>query len=130
MSRYMPKSKSDVHLTPDNVFEIIEKQWGYKKLELFDPCPENPQWNGLEIAWKPLNFVNPPYTLLREFFERAVRETEFARKTIMLMPAKTDQDWFHDIINNNFEIKWIRKRLRFKNHKWSATQPHFLVMIQ
>ena len=127
---YMPPSKSDVHLTPDNVFEIIEKNWGYSREEMFDPCPENPQWNGFDISWQPVNFVNPPYTLLKEFFYKAIRETDVGRKTIMLMPAKTDQEWFHDIISNDFQIVWIRKRLKFKNNKHHATQPHFLVLIE
>ena len=47
----------------------------------------------------------------------------------MLLPSKTDQDWFHDIISNDFKIVWIRKRLKFKNNKDSAMGGHLLVMI-
>lgn len=125
---YMPKSKSDVHLTPDRVFEIIERKWGYKKSEFFDPCPENPQWNGLEIDWKDLNFVNPPYTLLSEFVEKAIMESS-RNTTIMLLPSKTEQPWFHELNAWWDQIEWIEKRLKFKNNKWSATQPHFLIKI-
>ncbi len=134
----MPQSKSDVHLTPDRVFEIIKEKWGYSKEEMFDPCPENPQWNGLQIDWKKINFVNPPYgkelgekeSLLSRFVDKAIREKLNGNHSIMLLPSKTDQDWFHSLISWNFEIKWIRKRLKFKNDKWSATQPHFLVLIK
>ena len=125
---YMPQSKSDVHLTPDRVFEIIKEKWDYSREEMFDPCPENPKWDGLDISWQPVNFVNPPYTLLKEFVYKAIKETNVGRKTILLLPAKTDQQWFHDIIQ--FRIIWIKGRLKFKNNKWSATQPHFLVMIE
>lgn len=128
MSSYMPKSKSDVHLTPDRVFEIIEKKWGWKKQEMFDPCPENPQFDGLKIEWNDVNFVNPPYTLLREFVAKAIEES-FRFQTIMLLPCKTDQQWFHDLRPWWSEIEWIQKRLKFKNNKWSATQPHFLIRI-
>lgn len=130
MSSYMPQSKSDVHLTPDRVFEMIKEKWGYSKEEMFDPCPINPTFDGLMINWQSINFVNPPYTLLKEFFFKAVYEANFGCKTIMLLPTKTDQIWFHRLINNGFEIKWIDKRLKFKNNKWSATQPHFLVLIK
>ena len=129
MLSYMPISKSDVHLTPDRVYDMIKERWGYSKDDMFDPCPVNPQFDGIEIDWQQINYVNPPYTLLKEFFYKAVYETNFSRKTIMLMPSKTDQDWFHEVIDGEFEIKWINKRLKFKNNKWSATQPHFLVMI-
>ena len=131
MSSYMPQSKSDVHLTPDRVFELIKERWGYNRQEMFDPCPENHKFDGLGINWKNLNFVNPPYTLLKEFVTKAYVESIKGCKTILLLPAKTDQSWFHDyIIAEKYQILWIKGRLKFKNNKWTATQPHFLVMIQ
>ena len=126
---YMPQSKSDIHITPDRVWEMIEEKWGYKKDEFFDPCPVNGT-EGLEIEWKRLNYVNPPYPQLSEFVFKAIEEMTLAHYSIMLLPSKTDQDWFHALIERNLDILWIRKRLKFKNNKWSATQPHFLVMIK
>ena len=126
----MPPAKSDVHLTPDKVFIDIFNKWGMCKEDFFDPCPVNPTWNGLDIDWQDLNFVNPPYTLLKEFVAKAISESLQDKTTVMLLPAKTDQSWFHVLIKNKYEIKWIEKRLRFKNDKWSATQPHFLVRIK
>ena len=49
---YMPQSKSDVHLTPDKVFDMIKEYYGYDKSDLFDPCPENPKFDGLEKSGK------------------------------------------------------------------------------
>lgn len=129
---YMPPIKSDVHITPDRVWDIIKEEWGYDKEQFFDPCPVNPQWNGLDIDWRDLNYVNPPYsrergdkkTLLTLFVEKALEEKG---TTIMLLPSKTDQEWFHRI--KDFEIIWIRGRLKFVGNEWSATQPHFLVKI-
>lgn len=125
----MPKSKSDVHITPDRVWEIIEQNWGYKKEDLFDPCPINHTIDGLMTNWHHWNYVNPPYSLLKEFVRKAIKESK-NNKTIMLLPAKTDQLWFHQLIENHYDIIWIKGRLKFKNNKWSATQPHFLVMIE
>ena len=104
----------------------------YEKEQFFDPCPVNPQWNGLDIDWRDLNYVNPPYsrergdkkTLLTQFVEKALDEKG---TTIMLLPSKTDQEWFHKI--KEFDIMWIRGRLKFVGNEWSATQPHFLVKI-
>lgn len=129
---YMPPIKSDVHITPDRVWDMIKEKWGYEKEQFFDPCPVNPQWNGLDIDWKELNYVNPPYsrergdkkTLLTQFVEKALDEKG---TTIMLLPSKTDQEWFHKI--KEFDIMWIRGRLKFVGNEWSATQPHFLVKI-
>ena len=129
---YMPPIKSDVHITPDRVWDMIKDNWGYEKEQFFDPCPVNPQWNGLDIDWKELNYVNPPYsreqgekkTLLTLFVDKALEEKG---TTIMLLPSKTDQEWFHKI--KEFDIMWIRGRLKFVGNEWSATQPHFLVKI-
>lgn len=125
---YMPKSKSDVHLTPDKIYKLIEEKWGVSKEELFDPCPENPKFDGLDISWKRFNYVNPPYPRLGEFVEKAERETAVGNTTFLLLPAKTDQDWFHEhIIPRINEVIWIKRRLHFKNDKWSSPQSHLLV---
>ena len=126
----MPQSKSDTHLTPDRVWDLIRELWDYSKWRFFDPCPANSTFDGLKIEWQELNFVNPPYTLLKEFVVKAVVEAAKGKITIMLLPAKTDQSWFHALIETGYEIKWISGRLKFKNNKWSATQPHFLVLIK
>ena len=129
---YMPPIKSDVHLTPDRVWKLIKDNWGYEKEEFFDPCPTNPKFNGLNIDWKDLNFVNPPYSRqkgakksqLTLFVEKALEEKG---TTIMLLPSKTDQDWFHQI--KHLDILWISRRLKFTNNVNHATQPHFLIKI-
>lgn len=139
----MPKSKSDTHITPDVVFSIISFQWGYEKEDMFDPCPVGAT-DGLEIDWKKLNFVNPPYgdgkkdengnTLLARFVHKAILESRKGNITVMLLPSKTDQDWFHQLDNlrlsEGYNIIWISGRLKFKNNKWAATQPHFLVRVK
>jgi len=128
---YMPKSKSDVHITPDRVYDIIKDVWGYTKDEMFDPCPVDWKEDGLKIEWHKLNFVNPPYSLLKEFVAKAIHESTLAHYTIMLLPSKTEQQWFHDIVvERRFDPLWIRRRLKFKNNKHHATQPHFLVLIK
>ncbi len=125
---YMPQSKSDTHLTPDRVWGMIKEKWGSDEEDFFDPCPANADFDGLQINCEALNYVNPPYTLLKEFVAKAIKEAEKENMTIMLLPSKTDQEWFHTI--KYFDILWIRKRLHFKNNQWSATQPHFLVLVK
>jgi len=129
MLAYMPPAKSDIHITPNRVFDLIKEYWDYNKKDFFDPCPVNPRWDGLKISWEKLNFVNPPYSELENFVLKAIDESLNDKNTIMLLPSKTEQFWFHEIIKKRYEIKWIRRRLKFKNNKWSATQPHFLVRI-
>lgn len=136
---YMPQSKSQTHLSPDRVFEIIEVTWDISKEELYDPCPAYTPYkspiffNGLYGNWKLWNYVNSPFDTktLEAFVKKAVQQSKIGNKTIMLLPTKTDQDWFHDFIKNRSEdIVWIRKRLKFKNDKHHAPDTHFLVLIK
>ncbi len=127
---YIPKSKSQVHLTPQRVYEIIWSVWGWK--DMFDPCPVKRRWNALEIRWERYNYINPPYAIkeMVPFILKAIEELDNGNESIMLLPCKTDQDWFHDLIlKNKYEIEWVRKRLKFTNNKNSSPAPNFLVKI-
>lgn len=127
---YMPQSKSDIHPTPQSVWDIIKEKWGHEKIAYFDPCPVNPQWDGLKIHWYKRNYINPPYLDLPLWVIKAFEESDKGKESILLLPAKTDQWWFHDaIIYHNCEIVYIRGRVKFLGNKWAATQPHFLVRI-
>jgi hypothetical protein len=134
----MPKSKNQEHLTPDKIFDLIFTKWELEKKAFYDPVPKGTPYkspcffNGLYGSWNILNYINPPYEVktLTLFVKKAIQQAHEGRISIMLLPAKTDQDWFHlDILRNGFEILWIRKRLRFKNNKDHATSSHFLVKI-
>jgi len=126
---YMPKSKSDSWETPDIVFDIIKREFGIDKDMLFDPCPLNHKFDGLKINWHKWNFVNPPYSLLKEFVNKAMYESYFGNLSILLLPSKTDQPWFSSIWLMKKKIYWFKGRLKFKNAEHHATQPHFLIEI-
>lgn len=140
---YMPQSKRQEHITPDRVWCVVSDITGIPaiicKEEIFhDPCPVGTPYkapiffNGLYGDWRECNYVNPPYEVktLRRFYQKAKEQAKKGRWSIMLLPSKTDQDWFHDIIKNDFRVEWIEGRLRFKNNKDQAMGGHFLVVIR
>ena len=48
MSSYYPKSKSDVYLTPPDLYSQLHKEFNFN----FDPCPHpRPAWDGLTKDW-------------------------------------------------------------------------------
>ncbi len=126
--RYMPAAKSDNYVTPKRVFEAMKEHFNIGIDVCFDPCPLDFDVDGLKIDWQSLNFVNPPYSLLKEFVWKAILESVSNRWSMMLLPAKTDQAWFHSI--KQFKIHWFQGRLKFEGEKDSATQPHFLVLVK
>ena len=141
---YMPKSKRQQHITPERVWVLISEIMGKIPVDIckeyfYDPCPVDTPYkapiffNGLYGAWEQFNYINPPFekAILEQFVRKAVEQTKQNRFSIMLLPSKTDQDWFHDIIlKKGYRIVWIRKRLQFKNNKHHAPDTHFLALIQ
>ena len=131
---YIQKSKpSDHYQTPERVFDILHEQ-GLNAKHFFDPCPFHSSFDGLEGSWHKWNYVNPPYSLLEKFIEKAYDEFENKNNfSILLLPVKSDKDWWHDYIikpHFNFKIIWIRGRLKFKNTNNPSPNPHCLVVMQ
>ena len=135
---YMPVSKNQQHITPNTVHEISYHEWGLDTKSMYDPCPIDTPYkapcffNGLYGIWKEWNYVNCPFEVktLRLFYNKSLEQSALGNHSVMLLPSKTDQDWFHDILDKQFHIKWIRGRLKFKGNKHSAMGGHFLVKIQ
>jgi len=136
---YMQKSKNQEHLTPDRVFDLIDEHFTINKRQFYDPVPVGTPFrapcffNGLYGDWEFFNFINPPFAkeILEKFVAKAVDQAKKGRVSVMLLPTKTDQDWFHDLIlKYEFQILWIKKRLKFKNNKHHSTDTHFLVLIK
>lgn len=110
-------SKNDDWATPDHILDWVREQFG----EFFDPCPlkhDLSKWNGLEIPWKDVNFVNPPYNNAGKvaFIKKAYEEYLKGKIIIMLMPVSTDIAAFHEIILPNAEIIFIKGRVKFKGY--------------
>lgn len=138
---YKPKSKNQEHLTPDEIYTMIEQKWGIKKEQLYDPCPAGTPYkapiffNGLYGRWQEYNYVNPMYDKkpLTDFVHKSIKEIQYHSTSFLLVPTKTDQAWFQLLWTMGFidqdNTIWINHRLRFKNNKNSAPDTHLLVRI-
>lgn len=60
-------------------------------------------WSGERV------FCNPPYSNI-EPFVKAAFDAEIA---VLLLPVRTDSDWFQMLIERRAEIRWFRKRVNF-----------------
>ena len=137
MPAYMPKSITDSWRTPDKLKNKLHQEFDFDD---FDPCPLNdsPLFNGLEIEWANSTFVNPPYSKLKTtkkhgigWVEKAHLESTKGKTVVMLLPSRTDTQWFHDIIvANGYETRFIRGRLAFGDSKNSAPFPSMLVIMK
>jgi phage N-6-adenine-methyltransferase len=111
---YMPKSKSDKWATPQKLYDELNDEFHFD----FDPCPitwEEGDVNGLDIEWGKSTFVNPPYSKVSKWIEKAHTEWKKGKKVVMLINAITDTIAFHKFIYNQAELRFIKGRIKFVN---------------
>jgi len=117
--------------TPKHIFDYLEKN-GYK-ISKFDPCPNNPKFDGLEIPWpNETIFVNPPYTRgqISKWVKKCYYEFKLGKTIIMLIPSYTDTVYFHEYIYNIARLEFIRGRLQFRGYNGRASFPSMLVYFE
>tara|TARA_Y100000004_G_scaffold39924_1_gene43106 strand:+ start:439 stop:855 length:417 start_codon:yes stop_codon:yes gene_type:complete len=108
---YMNKSKSDEWLTPKSVYDKLNEEFNFD----FDPCPyPHPDWDGLEIEWGKSNYVNPPYSNLKQWIKKSYEEHVKGKTIVMLIPARTDTIAFHEYIFPYAEVRFLRGRIKFE----------------
>ena len=95
--------------TPQWLLDYLSKFY-FDGEEMFDPCPINQTFDGLEIEWKSQNFINPPYNRKDKeaFIRKAFAESKKGKLCVMLLPVSTSTKIFHEIIYPNAEIKFIK----------------------
>ncbi len=116
--------------TPDYLMNDLVDEFG----ELFDPCPNNPNFDGLDIDW-PLDkttFVNPPYTRgeIKKWVSKCFDEWNKGKQIVLLIPSYTDTVYFHQYIYNNAELRFIKGRLQFKGYSSKASFPSMLCIFK
>ena len=133
-SGYMPKSKTDKWKTPPEIYNKLNEEFKFD----FDPCPIN--WkegdpDGLTIDWGKSNFVNPPYSNVSKWIKKGYEEFKKGKKVVMLINAITDTKAFHEYINGNSEIRFIKGRVKFINPdkpdiKTPSPKPSMIVIFK
>lgn len=114
--------------TPKYLLEQLRAEFG----DLFDPCPPNPEFDGLNIDWHSPAYCNPPYGReVSKWVAKALIESRKGATVIMLLAARTDTKWFHDfILPNAKEIRFLRGRLCFDDCGGSAPFPSMIVIFK
>ncbi len=115
----MLKSQSDDWETPSELYNALNNIFHFD----FDPCPVNPTFDGLKIDWGKRNYVNPPYSQLAKWVEKAYIETSKGKVVVMLIPSRTDTKAFHKYILGKAQIFYVKGRLKFSLKGKTAPAP-------
>lgn len=135
----MFSSKTDMWFTPQEFFDKLDQEFNFT----LDVCaiPENakcerfftPEMNGLKQEWTGICWCNPPYGReLGKWVEKAYIASTYGTTVVMLIPARTDTQWFHKYIYNkeNVEIRFVKGRLKFGGAKNAAPFPSMVVIFK
>ncbi len=113
--------------TPRSLFEMLDREFRFRldacatalnraatpkylDVEKCDALKED--WAQHERIW-----LNPPYGRKIGFWiEKALRESRRGSTVVMLIPARTDTQWWHDYCMKG-EIRFLRGRLTFDDKK-------------
>jgi len=112
--------------TPKAFYEELDKEFSFD----YDPCPPNPQIDGLSTEWGQRNFVNPPYGReLPKWIKKGYEEYLKGKLVVFLIPSRTDTRWWHEYIMKAKEIRFIKGRLKFDDQKNPAPFPSCVVVF-
>lgn len=120
----MFSSVSNEWETPQDLFDKLNEEFHFT----LDPCANEynhkcdkyytSKDDGLSKDWGGETvFVNPPYgRAIKDWVQKSYEESQKDNtKVVMLIPARTDTQWFHKYIYHKAEIRFIKGRLKFVN---------------
>lgn len=110
-AQVLKSQDSDIWMTPPDLKRDIYERWDLS----YDPCPVDPTEDGLSVRWEPRAFVNPPYSDIPSWLDKAHREIlkHYCDIAVFLVFANTDTSWFHEYVLGKAEIYFIRGRVTF-----------------
>jgi phage N-6-adenine-methyltransferase len=128
--------------TPEWLVERVRAAFG-GVIDL-DPCttPQNPVGalrffappeDGIALSWSSFGmghriYCNPPYgRTIRHWTEKCGFYASAGREIILLVPARTDANWWHELQANATATVFLRGRISFKNAGGSPKFPSALV---
>ena len=79
-------SLKDEWNTPESLYRNLNDEFHFD----FDPCPNNPSFDGLSIKWGNRNFINPPFSQWQKWVIKGYEEYKKGKLCVFLIAARTD----------------------------------------
>ncbi len=74
-------------------------------------------------------FVNPPYSKLKLLPEWVKRQVQNGCEVVLLIPARTDTQYFHEMLELHPRVEFIKGRLHFNDSKNGAPFPSIYLIF-
>lgn len=118
-------SATDHWSTPVDVYKTLDAEFRFD----YDPCPLYGGEDGLKSDWGNTNFVNPPYSDIKNWVKKTWEQSLLGKTVVLLIPSRTDTRWWHEFVMKG-EIRFIKGRLKFSNSKNNAPFPSCIVIFK
>lgn len=126
--------------TPDDLFGEIAAKYGPFTLDVAadatnSKCAQfyTEEQDALTMPWHGRVWCNPPYKNMIRWVRKAREETtreNGAEIVVMLLPAQTSTQWFHDYALPFAELYWIRGKRKFGGMRGTALMPNVVVVFR
>jgi site-specific DNA-methyltransferase (adenine-specific) len=128
-------SSQSIHwATPRGLYAELDSEFHFD----FDPCPYQHEpaplfgnSDGLAEPWGKKTFCNPPYgRVIGDWIRKGYEESRKAKTVVMLIPSRTDTQWWHEYVMKADEIRFIKGRLKFGDAVTNAPFPSCVVVFR
>lgn len=93
-----------------------------------------PEQDAMKASWSGERcWLNPPFGQgygLKQWVRKAYLESRRGALVVMLIPARTNTEWFHEICLRYAEVRFVRGRPRFVGAAHGLPQPLCLVIFR
>ena len=124
------KSSTDSVRTPKAILLAVKREFG----AFYDPAKFNPKFkadkdkDGLNTPWKPVNFVNPPYSSVKPWFVKAHAEWRQGKTIIMLVKLSVLGTIYAKKYARGAEIRIFAEKISFPGYKRKAGFTNVLII--
>lgn len=117
--------------TPKDVYEKLDRRFRFTA-DLSSVKIGKRDADGPKINWKLRNFVKPSLGEdIHKWIVQALCACSKGRLVVMLLPARTDTEYFHKyILRYAREIWFVKGRLKFGSMKEGAPFPSMIVIFR
>lgn len=127
-------SESDEWATPQELYDMLDAEFGFE----VDVCASvdnakcatyfTQEDDGLSQEWRGICWMNPPYSAIADWMQKAFESSKDGATVVCLVPARTDTAWWWNTSRYG-EVRFLKGRLKFGESTNSAPFPSSVVVF-
>jgi hypothetical protein len=124
------KPPNDSVGTPRDLYDQLDNEFHFDD---FDPCPLDDSYSnvdqrikgrpkdGLQMEWADRTFVNPPFSKIKPWLEKALEENKKGKTVVLLITARVSSAYWNQLVfPYAHEIRFIQGKVKFAGHAGSG----------